>query len=223
MLSKTPGTILERYIHDYTLFDLETTGLNLICDEVVEISAVKVRNGKIVDEFSTLVKPSIPISAASSEINHITNEMVANSPTFDNALYDFIQFAGNDILVGHNIQIFDLKIVQRDAKKYFGAVLNNDYVDTLRLARIYLPDQKHNLSSLAEYYHISSEGAHRALTDCRMNQQIFECMKDAIEHPSEAAQKVKRCPKCSNVLRLLRTEQGDYLRCASYPDCDYRE
>ena len=224
MLSQTHGTILEQYIPDYVLFDLETTGLNFLTDEVVEISAVKVIGGQITDEFSTLVKPSVQISAAASEINHITSKMVENSPTFDSVLYDFIRFAGENVLVGHNIQVFDMKFIQRDAKKYFGTVLNNDYIDTLRLARIYLPLlPKHNLSALAEHYHISSEGAHRALADCRMNHLVFEAMRDAIEHPSEAAKSVKRCPKCGNVIRKRKGELGEFFRCASYPDCRYTE
>ena len=224
MLSKTPGKILEIYTTDYVLFDLETTGLSTLSDEVVEISALKVKNGFIEEEFSSLVKPSIPISRAASAVNHISNKMVEDSPTFDSVLYDFIKFAGNNILVGHNIQNFDLKFIQRDSLKYFGAVLNNDYIDTLRLARIYLPElESHSLGVLATHYHLSTEGAHRALADCKINKRVFESLKKEMENPSDAAKAVKRCPKCGNVLRKRHGSNGDFFGCASFPDCRYTE
>ncbi len=224
MLTNKAGKRLIKYVPDYVLFDLETTGLSCRNDEVIEISALKVKDGSVEDEFSTLVNPGMPIPFMASEVNGITDDMVKDSPDFKTALGQFIEFAGDSVLVGHNIVSFDMKFIQRDVEKYYGKVLGNDYIDTLLLARLYLPElQHHTLSDLAHYYHISTAGAHRALADCRMNQRIFESLKEEIENPSEAAQAVKRCPKCGNALKMRTGKFGEFWGCMSYPECKYTE
>ena len=216
--------MLIKYVPDYVLFDLETTGISCREDEVVEISALKVKDGFVVDEFSTLVNPGIPIPFMASDINGITDEMVKDAPDFKTVLADFMEFAGNAVLVGHNIAAFDMKFIQRDAERYFGKVFTNDYIDTLVISRLYLPELEHHaLTDLARYYHISSAGAHRALADCKMNQRIFESLKEEIANPSDAAKAVKRCPRCGNGLKMRTGKFGDFWGCKSYPDCKYTE
>ena len=166
-----------KYTPDYVVFDLETTGISRVYDEVVEISAVKVRGGKVVDEFSTLVNPGRHIPAGASQVNGITDQMVAHAPRFVKVLQEFLDFTEGYPLVGHNIASFDMKFICRDAEKYYGSVPVNDYVDTLPLARKHLPNLSHHkLTDLASYYGLTTDGAHRALNDCRMNQQVYECM-----------------------------------------------
>lgn len=177
MLGAVSGKRVEKYTPDYVVFDLETTGISPKTDEVIEISAVKVRAGRVVDEFQTLVNPGRQIPYGASSVNGITDDMVADAPPFCDVLRNFFDFIGDDVLVGHNIHSFDMKFLYRDAGKYFGMVPGNDYVDTLLLARRELPRLSHHrLVDLAEHYHISAEGAHRALNDCRMNQQVYECL-----------------------------------------------
>lgn len=224
MLSNRSGKKLNDYVSDYVIFDLETTGTSCTTDEVVEISAIKVVDGKVVEEFSTLVNPQMPIPYWATEVNGITDAMVADSPTFDVALKDFLEFVGDMILVGHNIHTFDMKFICRDAQKYFGKTIGNDYVDTLPIARLYLPQLGHHtLSDLADYYGISSDGAHRALFDCRMNQQIFERLGEEMKNPSEEAKKVKKCPRCGNPLKLRNGKFGEFWGCTGYPDCKYTQ
>ena len=224
MLSSNMGRKLNKYISDYVVFDLETTGTSCQSDEVIEISAVKVKNGEVVEEYSTLVNPGMPIPFWATDVNGITDEMVADAPTFDEALNGFLEFAGDMILVGHNIHTFDMKFVCRDAMKYFGRTIGNDYIDTLPLARMYLPElDHHTLSDLAYHYGIDSDGAHRALYDCRMNQQIFEKLGEEMKHPSEAAKQVKKCPRCGSALKLRNGKFGEFWGCTSYPDCKYTE
>ena len=171
------GTEETKYTPDYVVFDLETTGISRVYDEVVEISAVKVRGGKVVDEFSTLVNPGRHIPAGASQVNGITDQMVAYAPRFVKVLQEFLDFTEGYPLVGHNIASFDMKFICRDAEKYYGSVPVNDYVDTLPLARKHLPNLSHHkLTDLASYYGLTTDGAHRALNDCRMNQQVYECM-----------------------------------------------
>lgn len=171
------GTQKTKYTPDYVVFDLETTGISRVYDEVVEISAVKVRGGKVVDEFSTLVNPGRHIPSGASQVNGITDQMVAYAPRFVKVLQEFLDFTEGYPLVGHNIASFDMKFICRDAEKYYGSVPVNDYIDTLPLARKHLPNLSHHkLTDLASYYGLTTDGAHRALNDCRMNQQVYECM-----------------------------------------------
>ena len=222
MLSEKAGKKINTYVPDYVDLDLETTGTNCLNDQVIEISAVKVKNGEPVEEFSTLVNPGIPIPDAASSVNDIYDDMVKDSPSFDEALMDFLEFAGDHVLVGHNIHRFDMKFICRDALKYWGQAVGNDYIDTLDLAQAYLPEMSHHtLTGLADHYGINPFGAHRALTDCRMNQQVFECLHEEMLNPSEATKMVKTCPKCGNFLKKRNGRYGEFWGCTGFPECRY--
>lgn len=178
MLGNKKGKFLNTEIDDYVVFDLETTGVSSQKDEVIEISAVKVKGGKVVDEYSTLVNPMRPIPFYASKVNGIYDDMVENKPTFKEILPEFAEFVGELPLIGHNINAFDMKFLYRDAEKYFGKTFSNDYVDTLKYAKSVLKGMpNYKLGTLAEHFGISTEGAHRALNDCRMNQQVYEILK----------------------------------------------
>ena len=176
-MSTQKGTLINKYTPNYVIFDLETTGISPNYDEVIEISALKVKGGEVVDEFNTLVNPGRKIPFGATKVNGITNAMVAEAPAFSHVLAEFLDFAEDLVLVGHNIARFDMKFIWRDAEQYFGEIPQNNYVDTLQVARKHLPKMEHHrLADLAEHYGISSEGAHRALNDCYMNQKVYECM-----------------------------------------------
>lgn len=176
-MSTQKGTLINKYTPDYVIFDLETTGISPNYDEVIEISALKVKGGEVVDEFNTLVNPGRKIPFGATKVNGITNAMVAEAPAFSHVLAEFLDFAEGLVLVGHNIARFDMKFIWRDAEQYFGEIPQNNYVDTLQVARKHLPKMDHHrLVDLAEHYGISPEGAHRALNDCYMNQKVYECM-----------------------------------------------
>lgn len=176
-MSTQKGTLINKYTPNYVIFDLETTGISPNYDEVIEISALKVKGGEVVDEFNTLVNPGRKIPFGATKVNGITNAMVAEAPAFSHVLAEFLDFAEGLVLVGHNIARFDMKFIWRDAEQYFGEIPQNNYVDTLQVARKHLPKMEHHrLVDLAEHYGISSEGAHRALNDCCMNQKVYECM-----------------------------------------------
>lgn len=226
MLGNNPGRLLNSYVKDYALFDLETTGISSIYDEVIEISAVKVRSGKIAEEYNKLVNPGRPIPYSASRVNHITDNMVKNEPGFEVVLKDFLEFIGDDILVGHNIQSFDMKFLYRDCNRYYGRTISNDYIDTLKIAKICFPDWKHRrLGDLAEYYGISTEGAHRALTDCRMNQRVFEMLGKELAGNglSAKASNMRICPKCNRPLKKRNGRYGEFWGCTGFPNCRYTE
>lgn len=224
MLQNEPGKRLFTYVPDYVVFDLETTGVNCNTDRVIEISAVKVQGGVVVDEFSTLVNPGIHIPDEASSVNEIYDDMVADSPSFDQALKDFLEFVGDYVLVGHNIHRFDMNFIRRDAEEYWGQTIGNDYIDTLPIAQAYLPEMRHHsLTDLAYHYGINTEGAHRALADCRMNQKVFEHLREEMENPSEAARAVKKCPRCGNLLKKRNGKYGEFWGCTGFPDCRYTQ
>ncbi len=221
MLGLRTGDKLDKYVSDYTVFDLETTGVSPRTDKVIEISAIKVRNGKAVGEFSSLVNPMRSIPYGATRVNGITDEMVADKPVFEKVLGDFLDFIEDDILVGHNIHDFDMKFIHRDCEAFFRMFLGNDYIDTLPLARKCLPQLGHHkLTDLATYYKISINGAHRALNDCRMNQLVFERLGAELKNGTTAP---KICPRCGGSLKLRNGKFGSFLGCTSYPDCRYTE
>ena len=221
MLGLRTGDKLDKYVSDYTVFDLETTGVSPQTDKVIEISAIKVRNGQAVDEFSSLVNPMRSIPYGATRVNGITDEMVADKPMFEKVLGDFLDFIEDDVLVGHNIHDFDMKFIHRDCEAFFRMFLGNDYIDTLPLARKCLPQLGHHrLTDLAGYYKISIEGAHRALNDCRMNQLVFERLGAELKNGTTAP---KICPRCGGSLKLRNGKFGSFLGCTSYPDCRYTE
>lgn len=221
MLGTKRGQKTNQLFSDYVVFDLETTGISCRIDRVVEISAIKVEKGQITSEFTSLVNPGVPIPYEASKVNGITDEMVKDAPAFDKVLEEFLDFAGDRVLVGHNIHSFDMNFIYRDCEAFWGKTPENDYVDTLGLARICLPELKHyKLTDLAEHYGISTEGAHRALNDCRMNQIIYEHLGAELEKRKES---VRVCPRCGELLYKRKGKFGYFLGCGGYPACKYTE
>ena len=161
------------FLSDYTIVDIETTGLSPLRDEIIEISALKVREHIVVDKFSTLTKPAALISPFISALTGITNEMVKDAPEIKSILLSFKDFLANDCIVGHNIN-FDYRFLHHNLEKYFGTGLDNDRLDTVKLARKFCPDlPSYKLSSLAKHFDINTEGHHRALKDCEMTYNLY--------------------------------------------------
>lgn len=158
-------------------------------------------------------------------VNNITNQMVRNAPHFDRVLEYFVNFIENDTLVGHNICSFDMPFIYRDCERYLGRIISNDYIDTLRLARKVFPDWKHRrLSDLAEYYGISTEGAHRALADCRMNQKIFEYLgKELAGKQPKVQNNTRICPRCHLPMQRRNGRFGEFWGCTGFPKCRHTE
>ncbi len=213
------GKRLAGYVPDYTVFDLETTGVSCSRDEIIEISAVKVKKGEIADTYSTLVNPGRAIPFQATAVNGITDEMVSGAPYLEEALDGFLKFIGDSVLVGHNIQSFDMKLIYQASERIFGRTVPNDFIDTLYMARRCLPELGHHrLTDLAQHFGISSAGAHRALNDCIMNQRCFEEMAKLQE-----AEAVPVCPKCGGELIRRKGRYGEFYGCGNFPRCRYTQ
>jgi len=219
-MAESKGKLLSIYTKDYVVFDLETTGLSPEKDEIIEISGVKVRNGQICGEFSSLINPGRPIPYSATSINGITDDMVRDEPPLRQALQDFLAFTGNDILVGHNIHSFDMNFLHNGAARELHRNIGNDYIDTLHLAKSYLPGlHRHRLTDIAAYFRIETKGAHRALNDCIMNQKCYEEIGRLMNNSS--GHTVPSCPKCGGLLIRRKGKFGEFWGCSSYPDCRY--
>lgn len=166
---------------DYVVFDLETTGLDPSFDEIIEIAALKVRNGEIVDSFSSLVNPEMEIDEFITDLTGITNAMLEGAPTLKAILPSVLKFIGPDIVVGHNIN-FDINFLYDACESLVAAPFSNDFIDTLRISRKALPELAHHrLSDVAFALNVVIDGEHRALCDCKTT---FACFNALSEHIS---------------------------------------
>ena len=165
-------------LSDYIIFDIETTGLDSSYDEVIEIGAIKVKNNKIVSKFNSLVKPKNEIDEYITELTGITNEMVKDAPTIEEILPDFMNYIGNDILIGHNVN-FGINYIYDNLYRNKFDVLTNDFIDTMRISRKLLPELPHHrLIDLAKYFKIDSTNNHRSLKDCEITMNVYENLKE---------------------------------------------
>ena len=169
MVAQDPGKYLME--NDVVVFDLETTGLEATKCEIIEIGAVKISKGKIVETFETLVKPSCHIPEDSTEIHGITDEMVANSPSIKQALPDFYKFCYGCTIMAYNID-FDYKFISIWGKKQ-GLLFDNKQIDAMLLARLYVPGLKNfKLSTVCKKLDVSLENAHRAVHDAMATAEV---------------------------------------------------
>ena len=156
----------------YIVFDIETTGFSSIRDRIIEIGAVKVVNGEIVDKFSTFVNPQRPIPFEITNLTSITDEMVMGSPAIDVILPQFLEFVGDGVLVAHNAG-FDVGFIEQNCRN-LGLNDHFVYLDTVALARVLLPTlSKYKLNVVAKALNISLENHHRAVDDAGATAEIF--------------------------------------------------
>ena len=157
----------------FVVFDTETTGLNTQMDKLIEISAVRVENGKITEAFDTFVDPAMPIPAKVVELTGINDGMVAGAPDPDMALKQFLEFAGDRVLVAHNAHGFDIPILQAAARRA-GVEFRNPYIDSLPMAQALYPGLgNYKLDTVNKYLELPKFNHHRAGDDAAALAAIF--------------------------------------------------
>lgn len=172
------GKLLLAYPDDYTVLDIETTGLSPQNDYITEISAIKYRNNRRVDEFSSLVKPDFSIPYYITRLTGIDDAMVADAPAIDEVILSFMDFLADDIIAGYNVA-FDLSFIAENLAGYYAKRLANDYVDVMKLAQNELPFLgRYKQTAVAEYFNIATAGAHRALVDCGICDGCYQKLKE---------------------------------------------
>jgi len=161
---------------EYTVFDIETTGLSSKNDRITEIGAVKVKEGKIIDRFTQLINPLIKIPDRIVKLTGITDELVKDKPTIEEVLPKFINFVGDSVLVAHNAP-FDMGFIKVNCKR-MGITIDNAVLDTLQLCRGLFPQLKsHKLNVIAKHLKIKLENHHRAVDDSEATAYIlFKCI-----------------------------------------------
>lgn len=186
---RNKGKSLNEFPTDFCVLDLETTGLDPSFDEIIEVGIIKVRNNEVVDTYNSLIQPKLYrylddkgneiesyIDDFIVELTGITNEMLKDAPLLKNVFKDIENFIGDDIIVGHNIN-FDINFLYDFARENEFKEVNNDYWDSMKLARRILRDLKHHrLRDLAEFFDLNYEG-HRSLNDCETTLNIMKLLK----------------------------------------------
>ncbi|HNV24418.1 MAG TPA: 3'-5' exonuclease [Candidatus Omnitrophota bacterium] len=168
---------------EFVIIDTETTGLSATNgDRMVEIAAVKIRNGEISERFESLINPERSVPEGAQNIHKITKEMLKNAPKAEKILPDVLHFIGGACVVGHNIKFdldflcYQLSLIRRKLKNETPAI------DTLKMAKYFLPHlSNYSLSSVALSFGIKIKENHRALADAELTAQIFIRFLDMAE------------------------------------------
>lgn len=158
-------------LEDYTVLDLETTGLDPKKDKIIEIGAARIRNGSVQETYQTFVCPGRELPERITELTGIKEAMLNGQPYMEELLPELLAFLGEDILLGHRI-LFDFSFLKKAAVNA-GAVFEKRGVDTLKLSRLCLPDlESRRLPDLCKHYGIVSH-AHRALDDALAAHELY--------------------------------------------------
>ena len=167
-------------LRSYVAFDLETTGLSPDKNEIIEIGALKVRDGKVKERFMEFICPCEEISPKIQELTGITNEMVASARCRDDVVRDFVRFCEDDVLIGHNV-IFDYSFMKVAASS-LGLPFEKLGIDTLKIARkVHKDFESKSLGSLCEYYGIENKAAHRAYHDALATAKLYHTLAHYFE------------------------------------------
>ena len=205
-------------LRSYIAFDIETTGLNPMEDEIIEIGALKVRNGRVAERFMEFIRPISPISPMITGLTGITNEMVADARSRSQVISDFLDFCGEDTLVGHNV-IFDYSFVKCSAVQD-GLSFEKMGIDTLKIAKkVHADLDSKSLGSLCDHYHIENKAAHRAYYDALATAKLYQTLAHYFEteeprlfQPVQLTYKVRKpqpaTPKQISFLTSLINKRG---------------
>ena len=157
---------------DYVVFDLETTGFSPETNRIIEIGAVKVQNGKIVDKFSTFVNPQVPIPFRIEQLTSINDSMVIDAPVIADILPEFMKFCEGCVMVAHNAD-FDMSFIKKNCQR-LDIPCKPTIVDTVALARVLLPNlNRFKLDTVAKALGVSLKNHHRAVDDAGCTAEIF--------------------------------------------------
>ena len=157
----------------FVAFDTETTGLSPENNRIIEIGAVKFNSEGICGSYNTLVNPQQPIPPEISTLTSITDSMVKSERKISEILPEFIDFASDSILVGHNIQ-FDIRFLNAECLRHGFKTVKNDAIDTLMFSRWAFQElRKYKQTAMAEYFNLEIKEAHRAYDDAFVCGNLF--------------------------------------------------
>ncbi|RKD24266.1 PolC-type DNA polymerase III [Ammoniphilus oxalaticus] len=157
----------------YVVFDVETTGLSAVYNTIIELAAVKVKDGEVIDRFERFANPHEPLTNTIIELTGITDDMLVDAPEVDQVLREFKEFIGDSVLVAHNAR-FDMGFLNAGLRKMNEAELTNPVVDTLELSRFILPElRNHRLNTLCRHLDVELVSHHRAVYDAEATANVL--------------------------------------------------
>lgn len=198
--------------NSYLAVDIETTGLNAKQDKIIEIGAVKVRDGQMTEQFQTLVNPYCRLTEITQSLTGITESMLMDAPGITDVIGELVAFCEEGLpILGHHV-IFDYSFLKRAAVNQ-GLAFERNGIDTLKLCRTFMPaEEKKNLEAACAFYGIDRGQAHRALADAIDAHALYQTLYQqyGTENPEEFAEKpliykVKRAQPASK-------KQKEHLR-----------
>ena len=169
-----------KFVDDYVLVDIETTGLSPVNDEIIEIGAIKVKDNIIVNEYNQLIKINRRLSPFIINLTGITDDMLKQGKLPTVVFKEFVDFIEDDVIIGHNVN-FDFGFLSDKCRRYINYNLQNDCIDTMYLAKKLVPNSiNYKLGTLANYFNVSYEGAHRGLKDVEITYEVYNCLRRLI-------------------------------------------
>ena len=178
--SAVTGDYKGSFEDEFIVFDIETTGLSVLTSQIIEIGAVKIKSGQVIERFNKFVNPGTPIPELITELTGIDDSMVADAEMIGVVLKEFLDFIGNRLLIAHNAN-FDVSFIRKAAREC-GYPFGNPYLDTVTLSRFLNPDLKsHKLDVVAKYYDLGDFNHHRACDDAEMLANIFFSMVEKMD------------------------------------------
>ena len=230
-----PDTELMPMDAAFVVFDIETTGLKAEHADIIEIGAVKIVDGRIVDRFQTFVNDGVVIPSNITALTGITNDMLRGAPPLRQVLNSFKRFCEGCCLVAHNAR-FDVGFIHHHSEKY-GVAFSEPYADTLMLARYLLHDlPNHKLDTLCEHFGVRLENHHRAIDDAAATGEVFLKLLDLLgalhvatlpvyrpQPAGEAQEGKKQRQKTNHIILIAKTQAGmkNLYRLISYSHLDH--
>ena len=197
---------------EFVIFDIETTGLSVKHNKIIEIFAVYWKFGEVIDRFSEFINPEVPIPYNIEQLTSINDSMVMDAPTVNVILPKFIEFCGDDIVVAHNAS-FDTGFIKKNAKD-MGLSFTNTIMDTMTLSHILIPELgKYTLDRLCKHFNVKNNHHHRAIDDAEATSLIFFKLMDMVkEHDVQTLDQLNEIAAVSpDTIKKGRTYHGIIL------------
>ncbi|MBR4079323.1 MAG: 3'-5' exoribonuclease [Christensenellaceae bacterium] len=170
------GNSLLENRREYISVDIETTGLDPQKNRIIELAAIRIKDGEATEKFSELIDPEEKVSGFITELTGITNDMLAGARKIEEVLPEFLEFIGDSVILGQNVR-FDIGFIDENSRKLLGRAFENDYIDTLRISRMLFKEYRHHrLCDQIERFGIGESVEHRALADAEQTYRCYEYM-----------------------------------------------
>ena len=194
---------------DFTVIDLETTGLSPASDEIIEFAGIKVRNGIEVDRLQTFVRPVSPPNEFIQVLTGISPGMLADAPLPTEMLPAICDFIGDDVVIGHNVG-FDVNFLYDSYESILHKKFTNNYINTLRLSHKLLSIQNYTLSDVSEALNVAQRGGHRAMADAECALLCYNALSRIAMQRYGSAEEFAKLYKSARTSRInLRTITAD--------------